>query len=140
MTKKFQTLLNINAIMKQRVEKQFAELVKQGEFIRRAIKKIEGDIQSQYLNVSTQAQRDPFSIQIFSEWENAQKRKIKKLRQEELSMKEKQAPLRKELASLFVKEKMLLIRLQDEQREQTLKVQKDRAEKTQAVWLQNNYN
>lgn len=139
MANKYQTLLNINAIMKQRVEKQFAELVKQGQAIKSEIETINIGIDAQKSRLTEQTLIDPLSLNLFSDWEVAQARKIQMLRQAEISLKEKQGPLRKELASIFVKEKMLLSKLDVKKKQLTLKKQKDRAEKTQSVWMQNNF-
>ncbi len=138
MAEKLQTLLDINAIMKQRAEQRFAVIVNERRLIKTQMEGIKESTRYQkealYLNGGLQ----PLASRVFTEWETAQDRKIESLKRKDKSLSEQQVPIRAELASIFVREKTLTERLRREQCALKLRVEKKQAENVQSAWLQNN--
>lgn len=139
MANTLQTLLDINAIMKQRVEQRFAELVKEREAIKSEIATIKQSINSKKDTLQSQQEDDPFAINLFLEWAAALHRKIKALEADDETLMKQQKPIRAELASIFVREKTLTSRRNHEKKDSRIKVQKNQDESRQSLWLQKNF-
>ena len=132
-------LLTINAVMKQGVEQRFATILQEREQIKRKIEALQKSVEDQRRALQDNMEKDPMSPFHFSEWEAAQSRRIAALRLRDADLAEKLIPLRKELATIFVRETTLEKQLSAQIAIKRQNLQKTDAERVLSIWTQEKF-
>lgn len=137
MSKKLPTLIKINAMMKQRAEQSYAELVAERRRLSNQISFRETNIRKveEQLFLSGAQENIQSDFQTFERWKSAQLIQIQDILNKDASLQKRQEVLKAELGQLIVKETHLTKLLQ--KHNHIIKARREtlQSEETQKIWL-----